>query len=362
MFVDYSDNFYHPITSSNQNKLKILAIGFLPPPLGGISVSFSTFCNLVSKREDIVLRIISVSGMNHRNHLLGDATKLIADIWRAAGQNHVIYLYCNPNQIPTLGLTTWLISRLRRKPMILRMAGGGVHYRKLGPLMGRLAEFVVRHVEQFHLQTKRLVKICQENGVPQSMWCPTSRIMGESAVSRTRCERFVYVGQIRYVKGISELIAAAENLPDDIEVHVYGPLLDGIAATAFDGCKHLTYKGVLAPENVIATMNKYDALILPSKAVSEGYPGVILEALSVGLPIIATTVGGIPEIVNARCGILVEPGNVSELTTAMQQLITAPKIYRELHLGAKDMQNHFSAEYWSDWLVDQCALLYRQRM
>ena len=48
------------------------------------------------------------------------------------------------------------------------------------------------------------------------------------------------------------------------------------------------YKGVLQPEEVLTTLRKYDVLIFPTHYEGEGCPGILVEALSVGLPIIAS--------------------------------------------------------------------------
>jgi teichuronic acid biosynthesis glycosyltransferase TuaC len=62
-------------------------------------------------------------------------------------------------------------------------------------------------------------------------------------------------------------------------------------------------------------MNASDVLCLPSE--SEGRPNVILEALACGCPIVATPVGGIPELVDASCGILVEGNGPEPLADAL---------------------------------------------
>lgn len=49
-----------------------------------------------------------------------------------------------------------------------------------------------------------------------------------------------------------------------------------------------TYRGVLQPNEVISTLQKYDALIFPSHYDGEGCPGILVEALSASLPIIAS--------------------------------------------------------------------------
>jgi len=80
-------------------------------------------------------------------------------------------------------------------------------------------------------------------------------------------------------------------------------------------------------------MKSLDVFVLPSLA--EGTPNGVIEAMAHGLPIIATWVGGIPDIVNAECGILIPPGNADALADAMEQLAGDPALRAEMGAAAK---------------------------
>lgn len=73
-------------------------------------------------------------------------------------------------------------------------------------------------------------------------------------------------------------------------------------------------------------LNNADVYLLPS--YNEGLPISILEAMSYGLPIISTKVGGIPEIVDSKNGVLIEPGNKQELRDAIFLAINEPKDFK----------------------------------
>jgi len=69
----------------------------------------------------------------------------------------------------------------------------------------------------------------------------------------------------------------------------------------------------------LETIQKYDVLILPTFYQGEGYPGVIIEAYSLGLPVITTNWKAIPEIVeNRKTGLLIEPRSTAALVDAMK--------------------------------------------
>lgn len=82
----------------------------------------------------------------------------------------------------------------------------------------------------------------------------------------------------------------------------------------------VSFKRVISYKQVAAEMQESDCLILFSNI--ENSPCVIGEALCCGLPVIASNVGGIPELVNSENGILVNPGNENELLAAMQQVVS----------------------------------------
>lgn len=80
------------------------------------------------------------------------------------------------------------------------------------------------------------------------------------------------------------------------------------------------FEGWVSGDKKIELLNKSDAYILPS--YKEGLPISILEAMSYGMPIVSTPVGGIPEIVsNGENGYLVEPGNKEDIYKAIMSLL-----------------------------------------
>lgn len=81
----------------------------------------------------------------------------------------------------------------------------------------------------------------------------------------------------------------------------------------------LRWTGELTPQQVSDEFDKADAFVLPSNY--ENAPVVLSESLAKGVPIIATRVGGIPEMVNETNGMLVSPGNDEELAQAMNAML-----------------------------------------
>ena len=82
-------------------------------------------------------------------------------------------------------------------------------------------------------------------------------------------------------------------------------------------------------DDTLALMAGCDIFVLNS--TYEGFPHVVLEAMSLGLPVIATSAGGIPELVrNGETGILIESDGADALTSAILQLIGSPETLRAM--------------------------------
>ncbi|MGQ9823394.1 MAG: glycosyltransferase family 4 protein [Desulfotomaculales bacterium] len=88
----------------------------------------------------------------------------------------------------------------------------------------------------------------------------------------------------------------------------------------------------------------FDIFVLPS--FTEGFPLVLLEALAAGRPVVATRVGGIPEIVtDGHTGFLVKSGDPGELARAIAVLLDNPQIARTIARNGQDyVKSNFSAE------------------
>ncbi|NMB45403.1 MAG: glycosyltransferase family 4 protein [Firmicutes bacterium] len=100
----------------------------------------------------------------------------------------------------------------------------------------------------------------------------------------------------------------------------------------------------------------FDTFVLPS--LTEGWPLSLMEAMVAGIPVIATRVGGIPEMVEAgRTGILVSPGEVEELTQALLAVARDRPLAKRLGSEAAEYaKKHFDAHF----MVDQVERVYQR--
>ena len=120
-------------------------------------------------------------------------------------------------------------------------------------------------------------------------------------------------------------ILQEEHLDSYVKIDFYGQKKDRFFDEHLADIGMFEYKGVLQPEEVISTLQEYDALIFPSHYAGEGCPGILVEALSAGLPIIASDWKYNSEFVtNGLTGFLCETFNPKAYVDAIIQLCNEP--------------------------------------
>lgn len=136
----------------------------------------------------------------------------------------------------------------------------------------------------------------------------------------------VYVGRMDIKKGLRELVEASISLHAQrpkLQVYLIGDGPDQpIIQSAIDAGNATGYIHVLTScgfDDVAQWMAAADVATLPS--YMEGCPNVVLEALACGRPVVATDVGGIPEIMNDTCGCLVPPRDAGALAKGLSAVL-----------------------------------------
>ncbi len=102
-------------------------------------------------------------------------------------------------------------------------------------------------------------------------------------------------------------------------------------------------RGWIANTEVPGLLASAQILVLPSQ--SEGQPMAILEAMAKGVCVVASNVGGIPEILDETCGVLVNPDDVTELADAITYVVTDPNARGRFGTHAlQRVQNEFDVD------------------
>lgn len=168
------------------------------------------------------------------------------------------------------------------------------------------------------------------NGVNGDLFFARDHSQARSELGLPENRRVVlYVGRFSEEKGLHTLIEAAGLLRqhrDDFLVYLVGdgPLSRELRAQvqALDLAKNVLFAGTQDHTAVAKWYGACDVFCLPS--LREGCPNVLLEALSSGRPAVASRVGGIPDLLQEDCGILVEPLNAAALAAALDTALDRP--------------------------------------
>lgn len=124
-----------------------------------------------------------------------------------------------------------------------------------------------------------------------------------------------FVGRVERKKGIVEYIEAAKQCKEK-EFYIVGPLED--KSLDFSKISNIKFLGSRSNEEVIEILKIMDVYILPS--YTEGFPLGVLEAMSCGLPVIATDVGAISDMIGNEGGILIKPKSSKEIVDALEKI------------------------------------------
>jgi glycosyltransferase involved in cell wall biosynthesis len=167
------------------------------------------------------------------------------------------------------------------------------------------------------------------------------------------------VANLRAEKGHDVLIDAAPAIlaaHPDVEFLLAGdgPLADALAARARARgvADRIVFLGATA--NVPDVLARSDLFVLPSR--SEALPNAVIEAMAAGLPVVASGVGGIPElIVHGETGLLAPPGDPHALAGAVDYLLDRPALAAAFGDAARD---HVTREFGFGRLVERVEHLY----
>lgn len=151
--------------------------------------------------------------------------------------------------------------------------------------------------------------------------------------------RFIHVSNmvpLKNTEGLIRAFAAMYRHFNNAELVLVGdkdPALHRLAASLQLPEGAICFRGEVPYEQVAAEMQQAHCLVLFSNI--ENSPCVIGEALCCGLPVIATTVGGIPELVDKSNGILVQPGDEAGLTGAMLEMLREQQAFNAAEIAEK---------------------------
>lgn len=146
----------------------------------------------------------------------------------------------------------------------------------------------------------------------------------------------LFVGRMTEEKGIRTLLAAVQRLPGDVRLTIMGDgPLGHLVKTSGEGDSRIDALGRQEPAEVAAAMRRSLALVFPSEWY-EGFPLTIVEAFGNGLPVIASRLGSMAEIVeDGVTGLLFDPAEARDLAAKVQWAVDHASDMRRMGENAR---------------------------
>ncbi|MCC5905022.1 MAG: glycosyltransferase family 4 protein [Balneolaceae bacterium] len=147
---------------------------------------------------------------------------------------------------------------------------------------------------------------------------------------------FLYVGRISYEKGVQDLINfwLENKISSKLILAGDGPLREKLVKQS-EGHSGIEWLGQLSRKNILSKLAVAKALIFPTKWY-EGQPLILLEALSMGCPVITSKIGNPQQIIShGKTGFHFSPGNFKELQGCLDVINSEPQKVIELSVNAR---------------------------
>ncbi len=229
-----------------------------------------------------------------------------------------------------------LIAQRFRKPLITKVHGSDINLYTKPFLLRKLVQYALRASARVIALSGELKNIIVNLGVSEDRVVIVGNGIDEKKFkfeNMKNCrdylhlnnggKKVLFVGNLMPVKGVTYLLEAMKILLDKrkgLSLTVVGdgtdrPMLEAKAAEL--GIRDfVNFVGARKHSDIPLWLNASDILCLPS--LKEGCPNVVLEAMACGKPVVASRVGGVPEIIKSEdFGILVEPQNPGALAEAL---------------------------------------------
>ncbi len=214
-------------------------------------------------------------------------------------------------------------------------------------------------LKYFNIEENKVVEIY--NGIDPDEY---RKVNTEKALQKYNIHKnyILFVGRISRQKGILHLLAAAQNLPSDIEIVLCAgkadteELLQEVKKRIGKLPNIIWINEMIEREELIELYSQADVFVCPS--VYEPFGIINLEAMACRTPVVASAVGGIKEVVvDGETGFLVSPGDEKEMAEAINKLLADKKLRDKFgRKGRRRVEKHFS---W-DSIAHQIKDLYEK--
>ncbi len=232
----------------------------------------------------------------------------------------------------------------------------------LRTLVARKKRFFLDHVDRFIALTSFHKELLSKEGLPAERTDVIPNPVSIDAFSGTKPDGdyVLFLGRLAPEKGIDTLLEAAQKL-SDVSFKLVGNYnrLPGVE----DRCPpNVELVGAVGRDQLETLYLNARMFVLPSVCY-EGFPTVLLEAMSYRLPVLCSRIGGLPDIIeDGKNGLLFEPGNSSDLTEKIDRVWNNPEDSAGMGLSGKEkLLSEYGANALLDRVLDSYAKAIEQK-
>ena len=349
----------------------VVATPLYPPDLGG-PATYSYLLEQELPKQGVTIELVKFAGVRHLPKLVRHLAYFF-NVLKALRRCDAV-LALDPVSV---GLPSMLAARIARKPLFLKVGGDyaweqgtqrfGITssldtyvHEHMVPLPVRILRsiqaYVATRARRVIAPSRYLKNIVATWGVPlerivvvyNGVQKEGEGVLPEALSTRSH-PRIVTVGRLVPWKGVPGLIDAVVTLREEfpeasLTIVGDGPertILKTYASTRLPG--RVLFTGALSHADTLAVIGSSDVFVLNS--TYEGLSHLLIEAASLGVPIVATSVGGNPEVVtDGVSGLLVPPGDPEALAKALKRMSTDSTLREKLRTGAIESARTFTQE------------------
>lgn len=336
-----------------------------PERKGGVVVLFEQWLDFCGGKEAAAQADFLTIDSNKRNYptMVGGYFTILRQLRRALkankGRKLTVMLHGTYFDYIWVAPIALRMARKAGAKLVLRKFAGNFRelYEGANGLLRRNFDHVLRGAALTFWESKKLVEF--GSGFNQrNIWFPNVRQRPD--VSRPEGKpygrRFVFLSRVEKQKGVRLLAEVFAQLPSDYSLDIYGPIFDDTKPEQLCG-ENFHYRGPVSPDKVPETLAKYDVLLLPTTWNTEGYPGIIIEAFAAGLPVMASKIGGIPEMVaDGHNGLLLPAGDAEALRNAVLRL--TPEDFATMSRHARESFATYDASRVNPHILQQVLALW----
>jgi glycosyltransferase involved in cell wall biosynthesis len=232
-------------------------------------------------------------------------TAMTRAVRRAARNADLVHAHWLPTALP---------ASLAGKPLVVTLHGTDIELARRAPALARR---ILRRAKVVIGVSRALTETAVELGAKDARFVPNGVDVPDAVGPEAEPPEVLYAGRLSPEKGIEDLLAVADGL--NLVVAGDGPLRSRFPQSL----------GMLPREQLYERLDRAAVVVFPSRR--DGFPITCAEALAHGRAVVATAVGGLPDmVVDGETGLLVPPRDPSALRTAIDGLLADRELRRRL--------------------------------